>query len=305
MSRPSRTFSLVLVVLGLLAILVARLELGLPDPHASVANHHLQHLFFVVGGALWGIALGRALARPAGDDPSRRDVWLIPAILAPAAVMFAMWPTSYPYIEARPFLHFIEHMVFIVLSAVATYSAYRYAQQIGWVQGVTLSAMALLAVYGFGVTPGPNPLVAAVAAAATPPPGAGLMAEGQAVYDRTCAGCHMPQGTGLPGAFPPLAGHVPTLAAAEGGRDYLVRVVLFGLQGPITAGGQSYGGVMPPWSSLSDDEVAAVLEYVSGSWGNQPVAGQAPFSAAEVATARGDALSSQDVFDLRQRLALP
>lgn len=305
MKGPSRTGSLILVALGLILVVVARLELWLPDPHASIANHHLQHLYFVAGGALWGLALGRALGGKAvAAEPGRRDVWLIPVIVAPAAVMFAMWPSTYPYIEARPFLHLIEHMIFVLLAATATYSAYRFSRQLGWVNAVALSAMSWLTVYGFGVTPPPSPLIAA-AAAAVAPAGEGVLAQGQVVYDQTCAGCHQAQGTGLPGAFPPLAGHVPTLVSAEGGRDHLVRVVLFGLQGPIVAGGQAYAGVMPPWGQLSDEEVAAVLEYVSQAWDNEVPAGQAAFSASDVAAARAQALTPQAVHDLRQDLQLP
>ena len=33
-----------------------------------------------------------------------------------------------------------------------------------------------------------------------------LMAQGEAAYLANCAACHQPNGKGLPGAFPPLAG---------------------------------------------------------------------------------------------------
>src|SRR5690606_40841949 len=80
---------------------------GLPDPHESIQAHHLQHFFLVSAGGLLGIALARFLA---GDKtPDRdRERWLVPAILAPVGVMFAMWPTTYPYIEAIPLLHATE-----------------------------------------------------------------------------------------------------------------------------------------------------------------------------------------------------
>lgn len=306
-ARPSRTLSLILVAVGLFAIIIARLELWLPDSHASIANHHLQHLYFVLGGALWGIALGRSRGPVRSEDPSRRDVWLIPAVLAPVVVMFLMWPGSYPYIETRPFLHFIDHLVFIALAAITTYGAYRYARQLGWVFAVTLSAMAWLAVYGYGVTPGPNPLVAAVAAeaAAAAPALDAVTAQGQLVYDQNCAGCHQPQGTGLAGVFPPLVGHVPELLEVEGGRDYLMHVVVFGVQGPITVAGQSYAGLMPSWSQLSDEDLAAVLHYVAGAWGNEVPADQGTFTAAEIASVRLETMSAEVVHGMREALALP
>ena len=46
-----------------------------------------------------------------------------------------------------------------------------------------------------------------------------------------------------------------------------IRTVTGGLQGPVTVNGEKYNGVMPAWT-LSDEDVAAVLTYVYGSWGN-------------------------------------
>jgi len=43
--------------------------------------------------------------------------------------------------------------------------------------------------------------------------------------------------------------------------------VVHGLEGRITVNGAEYDSVMPAWS-LSDDDVANVLTFVYGSWGN-------------------------------------
>src|SRR5882757_6827499 len=68
---------------------------------------------------------------------------------------------------------------------------------------------------------------------------------GARVFDASCGVCHQPNGLGVPGAFPPLAGHVAESFAQRKGRDYLVRLVLFGLEGPIVVKGNTFEGTMP------------------------------------------------------------
>ena len=54
---------------------------------------------------------------------------------------------------------------------------------------------------------------------------------GESTYSANCVACHQPNGEGIAGAFPPLAGHIPELYNAEGGREYIINTVLYGLQG--------------------------------------------------------------------------
>jgi nitrite reductase (NO-forming)/hydroxylamine reductase len=91
-----------------------------------------------------------------------------------------------------------------------------------------------------------------------------VMARGEAVYLANCAACHQPNGQGLVGAFPPLAGSDYLL----GERRQVMQAALFGLSGPITVNGVDYNGVMPSMGYLSDEDLAAALTYVLGSWGN-------------------------------------
>lgn len=86
---------------------------------------------------------------------------------------------------------------------------------------------------------------------------------GERVYAQNCAACHQPAGTGLAGAFPPLAAS-----------DYLnadvkraIGVVLHGLSGPVTVNGAQYNSLMPALA-LGDEDVANVLTYVYSQWGN-------------------------------------
>ena len=92
-----------------------------------------------------------------------------------------------------------------------------------------------------------------------------LMANGARVYRVLCAACHMPDGRGVPGVIPPLAGADYLLED----RPRAVRIILQGLSGPVTVNGASYNNLMPPLDAvLSDTQVADVLTYVTNSWGN-------------------------------------
>ena len=91
-----------------------------------------------------------------------------------------------------------------------------------------------------------------------------LMQRGKAVFNANCAACHQPDGRGLKGAFPPLAGS----DFLQGDRREVIGAALFGLTGPITVNGEEYNGVMPSLGHLEDADLAAALTYVFGSWGN-------------------------------------
>lgn len=88
----------------------------------------------------------------------------------------------------------------------------------------------------------------------------GEAAHGATVFKR-CAACHLPDGRGVPGSYPPIAGRLETAAMTDAGRAYLVMVVSAGLMGEIKAGDHIYRGFMPAQAGLSDKDVAAVLNY--------------------------------------------
>lgn len=129
------------------------------------------------------------------------------------------------------------------------------------------------------------------------------LAAGEEVYSSTCASCHQANGEGLPGAFPPLAGHVPDLVNADGGREVLIHTVLYGMFGPIEVDGTPYSGAMPAWGNLDDQQVADVLNYVANAWDNEAdLVGFEPFTEEQVAAERGLDLSPQDVHAAREQL---
>jgi mono/diheme cytochrome c family protein len=126
-------------------------------------------------------------------------------------------------------------------------------------------------------------------------------ADGARVYAASCVACHQPTGAGVPGAFPPLVKHVPALLGQPTGREYLIKAVLFGLEGKVRIEGADYQNVMPPWNALSDGDLAAVLNHVSGSWGNQSIvpAGFKPFGPGEVKAGRLPPLTATAVLASR------
>lgn len=300
----SRRHTYIILVVGLLFVLQGVFLIGLPPPETSIHDHHIEHLFYMVGGALWGVGLAQLLLgdkdRMPRDETGRprigHSAWLIAAILAPAAVMFLMWPSMYEYIEARPWIHAWVHLWYVILSVVTTFAGYMFSKSAGWVLSAVVGVMAWAAAFGFGVE---NQHVH------LPTPEAAPMVNGQvdgaAVY-QNCASCHQPNGEGLPGSFPPLAGHLSDLLGHEGGANYVANVLVYGLQGSIEVNGDSYNGVMPSWGHLSDAELAAVVDYVVTSWGGDTPAGKASLSAAQIKQVRGQNRSADDVHRLREKL---
>jgi len=82
---------------------------------------------------------------------------------------------------------------------------------------------------------------------------------GQRIYTARCQVCHQANGQGQPGVFPPIVGSEWVTGAPE----TVVRILLHGMQGPVTVAGQSFNGAMPGWGNiLSDAEIAAVATFI-------------------------------------------
>jgi mono/diheme cytochrome c family protein len=106
---------------------------------------------------------------------------------------------------------------------------------------------------------------AGASAAATAAPRTEEMLAGERVYQRNCAGCHEWRGEGRPGRYPPLAGASWLLDDKE----TPIRITLLGVAGSMDVDGRSYDNVMPNFGvTLTDAEIANVLTFVRGSWGN-------------------------------------
>lgn len=105
---------------------------------------------------------------------------------------------------------------------------------------------------------------------------------GQEVYHRegSCMTCHRGDGNGLAPAFPPIA---KSAWLADPGRS--IKIVLYGLMGPIEVDGKKFDGQVPmtPFGGmLKDEEIANVLTFVRNHFGNQ----YGPIKPAEVKAVR-------------------
>jgi len=89
--------------------------------------------------------------------------------------------------------------------------------------------------------------------------------DGAVVYSANCSSCHQSDGRGIPGAFPPLAGN----PVVTGNPTAVIAIVKNGIDGRVDVNGQSYSGIMPRWKGvLSDEQIAAAISYIRGSWHN-------------------------------------
>jgi mono/diheme cytochrome c family protein len=87
---------------------------------------------------------------------------------------------------------------------------------------------------------------------------------GSQVFDTSCAFCHQAGGVGVPGQFPRLAGRVGEIASKPEGKNFLPQVLLNGMSGRVTVDGEQILGIMPGFDSMSDDDMAALLTYLTG-----------------------------------------
>jgi mono/diheme cytochrome c family protein len=105
------------------------------------------------------------------------------------------------------------------------------------------------------------------------------MNAGLAVYSRHCIACHEADGSGAPRIYPPLPGNALLQSADP---SSTLRIVLDGAQSLTTARAPNKGSMPAYAPQLSDEQIAAVTNYIRNSWGNA-----APLvTPSQVATAR-------------------
>ena len=110
---------------------------------------------------------------------------------------------------------------------------------------------------------------------------ASAQADGAQVFETSCAFCHQSGGVGVPGQFPRLAGRAGEIAAKPEGKKFLPLVLLNGMSGRISVDGEPILGIMPGFDTMSDDDMAALLTYLTGL-DHAPVA----YSAEDIKAAR-------------------
>jgi glucose/arabinose dehydrogenase/cytochrome c5 len=104
-----------------------------------------------------------------------------------------------------------------------------------------------------------TPVNKALAAAVQSPPPLGADTPGGKIYAQVCAACHMPNGSGVPGMQPALAGS----AVVAGDPVLLINVVLRGPAAVLPADRAKFGNVMPPFGAVYNDaDLASLLNYL-------------------------------------------
>ncbi|WP_082905504.1 cytochrome c [Bradyrhizobium centrolobii] len=99
---------------------------------------------------------------------------------------------------------------------------------------------------------------------ATPPDDAEMKA-GQTVYARLCIACHEADGSGAPRIYPPLPGNALLQSINP---SSTLRIILDGAH-TVTTPRAPNAGEMPAYAKqLSDEQIAAVTNYMRNSWGN-------------------------------------
>ncbi|MBV6428630.1 MAG: hypothetical protein KIPDCIKN_03165 [Haliscomenobacter sp.] len=89
--------------------------------------------------------------------------------------------------------------------------------------------------------------------------------KGEALYKTHCANCHMPDGTGLEGNIPPLAGSDYFLANPVA----TACNIRYGLQDTIRVNGRVYAQPMAAIPQLGELEITNIINYIGHSWGNR------------------------------------
>lgn len=87
--------------------------------------------------------------------------------------------------------------------------------------------------------------------------------DGASLYKSYCSSCHKDDGRGVEGVFPPLLGSKTIIDHKS-----FINVMLRGTDGNVPIDGVSYDQSMASFAFLSDDEIAAIANYVNVSFGD-------------------------------------
>ena len=90
------------------------------------------------------------------------------------------------------------------------------------------------------------------------------IARGKNLYEGMCSGCHLIDGTGLEGVFPPVANS----DYLQRNREASIRAIKYGQEGEIIVNGLTYNNVMPS-SGANDQEIADMMNYMLNHWKNE------------------------------------
>jgi hypothetical protein len=151
---------------------------------------------------------------------------------------------------------------------------------------VLVVGLALARSAGVAITIGPE---APTLVSATPEDEWPWFDAGMELWDARCYGCHAD------------LTYVPDLFLAEGGRGYLLDMMLFGVQGEVVIEGELVNLRHRPYLSLEDEELSAVLNLMLVAWGNDEALPDDVefYTPEEVADARTPESSNEEVLERR------
>jgi mono/diheme cytochrome c family protein len=124
--------------------------------------------------------------------------------------------------------------------------------------------------------------------------------KGRALFAVTCATCHALEGTGNAGLAPPLVGS-PWVRDAD---EWLVRIALAGVTGPIQVDGEEWNLTMPGHAHdprFDDEGLAGVLTHMRRAWGHA----EEPVTPETVARIRAETADRVAPWTAEELLALP
>jgi nitrite reductase (NO-forming) len=87
---------------------------------------------------------------------------------------------------------------------------------------------------------------------------------GKEVYIQFCQSCHMENGEGAEGLYPPLA---KTRYLKNSKK--IIDIILNGQFGEVKVNGKKYNTDMPAQDYLTDEQIADVLTYIRSNWENK------------------------------------
>ncbi|MEH6582541.1 MAG: family 16 glycoside hydrolase [Halioglobus sp.] len=126
-----------------------------------------------------------------------------------------------------------------------------------------------------------------------------LMGKGEAFYPK-CGACHGATGVGTVGLAPALANSPWILGPPE----WLARIVLQGMNGPVEIDGEIWNGVMPPhghMAELDDETLAGLMTFMRRAWGHKAD----PVSAEVVTAIRADSAGRKQPWTVPELEAVP
>jgi ubiquinol-cytochrome c reductase cytochrome b subunit len=256
---PDQMYMDTVVSLGMFAVIVLLSFLS-PAPLDDKADPN--NTAFVPYPAWYFMALFALLNIVGGiQNPTLLEILdLFATIIVPGVLVLVL--ILLPFIDRNPSRRLSRRPWVLGLTAATMFGALALSvigqvnvqtQQV--LHGVAGASVAQAATGGAGTQPAPGGAA-----------GATNVAAGAPVYASNCAGCHGAAGAGQPGVFPPLANN----PYVTGDPKAVIHTLNYGLNGAIKVGDASYTGMMPAWKgNLTPQQIADVINYIRGSWGNK------------------------------------